>query len=109
MLQCKLWNAKYGSDHRVVRTAFRLEYDVPKTEGRILLKHTDWNIARTMVSEEIATHRPLSEDVDSMAEWLGSLASKAVAKFTPKAKPYKNAKRLWTTELGDLPKNYTQL
>lgn len=107
--QCKLWDAEYGSDHRVIHTSFELEYETPKIEGRIMLKHTDWEKARAMVSKEIATCRPQSADVDTIAEWIGDLASRAVTEFTPKARPSKYAKRWWTTELGELHKVYTQL
>jgi hypothetical protein len=107
--QCKLWDAEYGSDHRVVHTAFELEYEVAKVEGRIMLKHTDWDKFRAMVSEEIAAHRPQSTDVDIIAEWIGDLVSRGVAEFTPKARPSQYAKRWWTTELGELRKEYTRL
>ena len=107
--QCKLWDTEYGSDHRVVHTSFEIEYDAPKIEGRIILKHTDWEKARAMVSEEIATRRPQSADVDIMAEWIGDLASRAVVEFAPKARPSKYAKRWWTAELRELHREYTQL
>lgn len=108
-MQCQLWEAEYGSDHRVVHASFDVRYAEIEPEPKTLFKHAQWHKIREMVSSEKNSSRPPEEDADAIAEWLGAMASRAVSRYTPKAKPSKYAKRWWTAELNTLRKSYTHL
>ncbi|XP_044714688.1 reverse transcriptase (RNA-dependent DNA polymerase) domain-containing protein [Hirsutella rhossiliensis] len=106
LTSCVIHPTEHGSDHRAIQTTFDIRVPERTFPQRLMLKNAPWIAIATRVEDEL---RPLpwTVGVQTQADQLMRVVTKALRDLTPRAQPPPYAKRWWTKDLTQLRRTYT--
>ncbi|XP_044718862.1 endonuclease-reverse transcriptase domain-containing protein [Hirsutella rhossiliensis] len=106
LTSCVIHPTEHGSDHRAIQTTFDIRVPERTFPQRLMLKNAPWIAIATRVEDEL---RPLpwTVGVQTQADQLMRVVTKALRDLTPRAQPPPYAKRWWTKDLTRLRRTYT--
>ncbi|XP_044718733.1 Endonuclease/exonuclease/phosphatase [Hirsutella rhossiliensis] len=106
LTSCVIHPTEHGSDHRAIQTTFDIRVPERTFPQRLMLKNAPWIAIATRVEDEL---RPLpwTVGVQTQADQLMRVVTKALRDLTPRAQPLPYAKRWWTKDLTRLRRTYT--
>ncbi|XP_044717999.1 reverse transcriptase (RNA-dependent DNA polymerase) domain-containing protein [Hirsutella rhossiliensis] len=106
LTSCVIHPTEHGSDHRAIQTTFDIRVPERTFPQRLMLKNAPWIAIATRVEDEL---RPLpwTVGVQTQADQLMRVVTKALRDLTPRAQPPSYAKRWWTKDLTRLRRTYT--
>ncbi|XP_044715949.1 endonuclease-reverse transcriptase domain-containing protein [Hirsutella rhossiliensis] len=106
LTSCVIHPTEHGSDHRAIQTTFDIRVPERTFPQRQMLKNAPWIAIATRVEDEL---RPLpwTVGVQTQADQLMRVVTKALRDLTPQAQPPPYAKRWWTKDLTQLRRTYT--
>ena len=111
VLECKLHNTHYGSDHKVIESQFDLQVAQITPTPHFSFKISQWEKIREDIQDKLREGKlnasPLG--LNEYTSQLLAFVTNSIQKWVPKAKPCLYSKRWWSVDLTAFRSKFSRL